>query len=134
VYFRFYFAMALLDDGEAERIRDGTATTSHAPTLVAWIRALLDDRKSRNALLLRLTRELQHVRGRLRQAARYLDGLVGNVQRAAGEPWPGQLPCPVCGAPVLKLATRQDPSVAGSRVVVHVHADGKRCEGRPDPR
>jgi hypothetical protein len=130
--FRFIFAMALLEDSEADRIAEGLRTTQHAPTLAGWGRALLEDRRARSALILRLSRELQHVRGRLRQAARYLDGLLGNVQMATREPWGGKQPCPVCGAAAVRVATRSEPSRPGAHVVVHIHPDGKRCE-RPDP-
>ena len=129
IYFRSIFAMVLLDDAEAERIAHGLASTSHGPTLAGWIRALLDDRKARSALILRLSRELHHARYRLRQAARYLDGLLGNVQMVSREPWGGKLPCPHCGAPAIRVGTRSEPSQTGAHLLVHVHPDGKRCEG-----
>ncbi len=128
IYFRLIFAMALLDDSEAERIAHGLASTSHGPTLAGWIRALLDDRRARSALILRLSRELHHARRRLRQAARYLDGLLGNVQMVSREPWGGKLPCPHCGAPAIRVGTRSEPSQPGAHVLVHVHPDGKHCD------
>jgi hypothetical protein len=120
--------MPLLDDSEAERIAEGLRATQHAPTLAGWARALLEDRRARSAVILRLSRELHHVRQRLRQAAKYLDGLVGNVEVSAREPWRDKQSCPVCGAVAVRVATRSDPSRAGGHVLVHLHPDGKKCE------
>ena len=69
----------MLSDHEAEEIARGRRAGTGGPILLKWIDQLLADRLER-------TRQLEHARGRLAQAFRYLDGLLRDVQRPKAGP------------------------------------------------
>jgi hypothetical protein len=107
----------MLTDEDAARIEANTATADRA-TLARWVADLLADRRWRTTLLQGQTRRVAYTRKRLKQAAAYLDGLLRQAQDEAGAAWPGQLPCPHCGAPALMVrAEQRDQGYA----VVHDH-------------
>jgi len=83
------------------------------PLVLKSIDQLLRDRKER-------IQQLEHLRRRLGQAFRYLDGLVRNVQRprAAGEQ---RLVCPKCRKPYIRLAGLSPNGM------VYYHADRSEC-------
>jgi hypothetical protein len=132
--FRYYFAMALLRDGDVRQmelaIRDKHGSTDPA-ILTRWVAQLLADRQARTAVIQRLARQAHHVRGRLAQAARYFDGLIDEMERTSREPWPGKLPCPTCGASAEQVRAEFRPDDARGHVLVHQHADGTVCEPKP---
>jgi hypothetical protein len=104
----------MLSDEEARRICD-LATCADRGTLLRWVGELLEDRRERSALLQGLARQLAHLRRRLRQASKYLDGLLQRAEEILGEPWAGKLPCPHCGAPaVLGRAEQRNEARAPS--------------------
>jgi hypothetical protein len=107
----------MLSDHEAEQIARGRREGIGGPILLKWIDQLLADRVDR-------IRQLEHVRQRLRQAFRYLDGLVRDAQypRAALKPSPL---CPHCREPYVHAAGR---SPAG---IVYVHSEGRQCQDWP---
>jgi len=117
----------MLSDEEARRIRD-LATSADRGTLLRWVGELLEDRRERSALLQGLARQLAHLRRRLRQASKYLDGLLQRAEGTTREPWPGKLPCPHCGAPAVLVRAEQRSE---GHVVVHAHPDGVHCERPP---
>jgi hypothetical protein len=120
----------VLPDHEAERIEAGLDSADRA-TLARWVRALLDDRRTRTSLLQGQTRRLSFARKRLAQASTYLDGLLRTAEEEAQTAWPGKLPCPHCGAPIATVKAEQ--RVQG-HAVVHQHPDGQCCEGPPAGR
>src|SRR5262249_24365318 len=128
-YIRFYFAMPFLKDSEARAA--GELTTREPPSiLVQWIRRLLDDRKERIAIEQRLARHIAHLKRRLAQAFKYLDGLTGEAAEDMRRLWPDKkIPCPGCGAPFDKVV--MDPMGAGGAgagcVAEYHHADGTTC-------
>ena len=127
--FALYSPMGFLRDNEARAAAElADAKRVASPQLAEAVHRLLDDRRARTALLHRISRELQHVRGRLAQASRYLEGLLANVQRTAGTPWPGKVPCPLCGAPADQVVSEYRTQDQQGHVLVHAHADGTRCE------
>ena len=108
--FRFIFAM--LSDREAEEIERGRRQKVGGPIVLKWVDQLLADRRER-------IRQLEHLRKRMHQAFRYLDGLVrGEVPPAepAGKPM-----CPMCGKPYLRA------SGVSPRGIVYTHADRNEC-------
>jgi hypothetical protein len=121
--------MPILPDPDAARISDEVARCSDRATMTRWIRALLEDRKARSALILSLSRQLHHVRGRLAQATKYLDGLLGKAHESSREPWPKQLFCEHCGAPADSAAAM--PQVPTGHQIVTRHPDGTTCHERP---
>ena len=106
----------MLSDHEAAEIARARRSGIGGPILLKWVDQLLADRLER-------IRQLDHLRERLRQAFRYLDGLVRDVQRprAASTPAP---PCPLCGKPYLRAAGRS------SSGIVYVHTGGRECRPR----
>ena len=64
----------MLSDHEAEEIVRARRQGIGGPILLKWIDQLLADRRERIV-------QLEHLRKRLSQAFRYLDGLVRDVQR-----------------------------------------------------
>jgi hypothetical protein len=128
--------VALLSDSEAARIADEVARCSDRATMTRWVRSLLEDRKARSGLILRLARELHHARGRLAQAASYLDGILGKAHDATREPWPKQLPCEHCGAPAETVAAI--PTTPTGHRIETRHPDGTVCHPKakadPPPR
>lgn len=125
----------MLPDPEAQRISDQVDRSDRA-TLVRWVRALLEDRKARSALILGLSRQLHHARRRLAQAASYLDGLLAKAHDATRVPWPKQDLCERCGAPV--DSAKAVPIKPTGHQLVTGHPDGTTCHenGRqtPSPR
>jgi hypothetical protein len=62
------------------------AKTSSPEVLRRWLGQLRADRRARSALIQSLSRQLQHLRERIRQAGDHLDGLtVGAMQVAGGD-------------------------------------------------
>ena len=107
----------MLSDPEAEEIARGRTQGVGGPLLMKWVDQLLADRRERIS-------QLEHVRKRLNQAFRYLDGLVKDVQRpAAARPSPPAAPvkCPVCGKPYVRSAG------LSPRGAVYFHADRREC-------
>ncbi len=119
----------MLSDPEAQRIADQVGNCADRGTMTRWVRSLLDDRKARSALILGLSRQLHHTKGRLAQAAKYLDGLLDKAHQRTREPWPKQDICPRCGAPA-DSAKALPTKPAGHRVVTG-HPDGTTCEAEP---
>jgi hypothetical protein len=78
-------------------------SASSPEVLRRWLGQLLADRRARSALIESLSRRIHHLRERIRQASAYLDGLTEGAMKVAAEPWPGKLPCPRCGAPVVMV-------------------------------
>ena len=126
--------MGLLKDSEAWRIEQAI-NDKHAvadpATLTRWVRELLEDRRARTAVIQKVSRQAHYVRGRFAQAARYLDGLLDELERMSREPWPGKLPCPICGAPIEQVRAEFRPDDARGHVLVHQHADGTKCGAKP---
>jgi len=100
--------------------------------LERWVRELLADRRARTSVIQRLARQTHHLRQRLGQAARYLEGLVEEMGETAREPWPKQLPCPHCGASAELV--RAVPAPGGAHVLVHDHPNGQQCAPSPAAR
>jgi len=120
----FAYSSPMLADDDANRI-EFELVRADKPTLVRWVKELLDDRRARSGLLQAEARRLAHLRQRLKQAADYLDGLALKAQEEVAAPWKGKLPCPHCGAPASGVRAEQRPQ---GHVVVHDHPDGKTCE------
>lgn len=116
----------MLSDPEAQRIADQAGNCADRATMTRWVRALLEDRKARSALILSLSRQLHHTRKRLAQAAQYLDGLLGKAHEATRQPWPKQDVCERCGAPV--NAVRALPQKPTGHRQVTGHPDGTTCD------
>lgn len=112
-YFRFTFAM--LSDREAEEIERGRLQKVGGPVVLKWIDQLLADRRER-------VRQLEHLRKRLSQAFRYLDGLVRDARQPSA-PAPQKLGCPMCGKPYVRA------SGISPRGIVYSHADQSECRG-----
>ncbi len=113
----------MLLDEEAERI-EREASRADRPTLERWVKALLDDRRARTAMLQGQTRRVAYAMRRLRQATDYLAGLLQMAQEEAAAAWPGKLPCPHCGAPSVRVRAEQRPQ---GHEIVHDHPDGVHC-------
>lgn len=118
-----------MPDDQVARIEADLASADR-PTLARWVRELLDDRRARSALLLGQTRRLSYTRRRLRQAFRYLDGLLVKAVQEAQAAWPSQLPCPQCGAPLSGVRAEQTQQ---GHAIVHDHPDGMHCGQPPHP-
>jgi plasmid stabilization system protein ParE len=103
----------MLSDHEAEEIARGRREGVGGPILLKWVDQLLADRLER-------IRQLEHLRERLRQAFRYLDGLVRAAQRPSAAPTAAPL-CPHCRKPYVRAAGRSPAAI------VYVHADGREC-------
>jgi hypothetical protein len=104
----------MLSDHEAEEIVRGRRGGIGGPILLKWIDQLLADRLER-------IRQLEHLRQRMSQAFRYLDGLIRDVQhpRAPLKPAPN---CPHCRQTYVRAVSRSP------RGVIYVHADHRECE------
>jgi hypothetical protein len=120
----------VLLDPEAQRISDQVDRSDRA-TLVRWVRALLEDRKARSALILSLSRQLHHARRRLTQAAGYLDGLLAKAHDVTRQPWPKQELCERCGAPV--DSAKAVPVKPTGHHLVTGHPDGTTCHENKEP-
>ncbi len=103
----------MLSDREAEEIERARKRGISGPLVGKWLDQLLDDRRER-------VRQLEHLRQRLHQAFRYLDGLVREATQARPVNLKN-LPCPRCGKPY----ERATGDSGGS--VTYQHADGRRC-------
>lgn len=104
----------MLSDREAEEIERGRQHKVGGPIVLKWVDQLLADRRER-------IRQLAHLRQRMRQAFRYLDGLVGNDSpppKARAETKPV---CPMCGKPYVRA------SGVSPRGIVYTHADRNEC-------
>ena len=112
--------MSLLSDDQAARLRGLT----FGGTAGQWIRALLDDRAERVALALRVSRQIEIARRDLGRGERdrELEQILTAAKKTADAPWPNQLPCAKCGAPMIRIGTD------GARhAMVVTHPDGRRC-------
>ena len=130
--------MGFLSDSDAERASRLSAS-SGAQELVRWLRALLDDRAQRVALIQRLSRHIHYLRRRQKQAAEYLDKVAAAAHAESMRPWPGKLPCDVCGAAPDRLSAdlkgdaRGGPGSAPGHELVTYHPDGKQCRRSEAP-
>ncbi len=106
----------MLTDREAEEIERGRRRGVGGPVVLKWIDQLLADRRDR-------IRQLEHLRRRLDQAFRYLDGLVRNIQRPQPEKsaQPGRPVCPKCGKSY-ERASGESPNG-----IIYFHADRSEC-------
>lgn len=121
----------MLSDREAEEIERGRQQRVGGPIILKWLDQLLLDRRER-------IQQLEHLRRRLNQAFRYLDGLVRDVQRGpsskpAGRPnatptagpAPSRPPtrpvCPACAQPYVQAHGRSPNGIA------YMHDDGREC-------
>jgi hypothetical protein len=120
----------VVHDEDAERIASGVGSADRA-TLARWVGELLADRAWRSGLLQQEARQLAALRGRLRQASEYLEGLVVKAEETARAPWQGRQPCPQCGAAAVLVRGDLRSDGKDGHVVVHHHPDGGRCEVRP---
>ena len=76
----------MLTDRDADQIERGRRAGVGGPLVLKWIDQVLADRRERIL-------PLEHLRRRLSQAFRYLDGFVRDVQRAlAAGPYPRRHP------------------------------------------
>ena len=112
-YFRLIFAM--LSDREVEEIERGRLNKVGGPIVLKWIDQLLADRRER-------VRQLEHLRKRLSQAFRYLDGLVRDARQPAAVA-PQKPLCPMCRKPYLRA------SGVSPTGIVYSHADQSECRG-----
>jgi hypothetical protein len=104
----------MLSNGEAEEIERGRKQgISAGPILTKWVDALLADRRER-------VKQIEHLRRRLNQAMRYLDGLFADLQRGRHLQLP-RPPCPMCRKTYVQ-ARGLSPNG-----LIYVHADGKEC-------
>jgi len=106
----------MLTDREAEEIERGRRAGVGGPLILKWIDLLLADRKER-------IRRVEHLRCRLGQAFRYLDGLVRDIEGPTlGASKTGSRPlCPKCG----KQYDRATGLSPGG--IVFFHADRNEC-------
>lgn len=88
--------------------------TSEAPLVLRWLDQLLADRRER-------IQQLEHLRRRLNQAFRYLDGLVLNVQRGPISR-PGSVRCTRCGQPC------EETRATSTSGIAYRHPEGKQCQ------
>src|SRR5438128_5110485 len=119
-YLRFFFALRMLTDREAEEIeRRRREGVSGGPIVLAWVDRLLADRKER-------VRQIQYLRQRLNQAFRYLDGLLRDA--AVGQrPSTRRPTCASCGKPYARAYGISPHGIA------YVHADGRECRHDDSP-
>jgi hypothetical protein len=113
----------MLSDKEAASIeRQRREGVVGGPLVLSWVDRLLADRKAR-------VEQLRYLQRRLRQAFKYLDGLITNAgeMRAAysgtggghGERTPAV--CPVCAMPYLRAVGDRPAPIA------YEHDGGRRC-------
>ncbi len=93
----------MLSDRDAEEIERGRMQRVGGPVVLKWVDQLLQDRRER-------IQQLEHLRKRLHQAFRYLDGLVREA-RHAQQVNPRDLACPKCGRPYERAASRPPDGV-----------------------
>jgi hypothetical protein len=106
----------MLTDREVDEIERGRRTGVGGPLVLKWIDQLLADRRERIA-------QLEHLRRRLNQAFRYLDGLVRDLRRPAAAP-AAPRPQPTCPKCSKRYARASGDSANG---VVYIHADRSEC-------
>lgn len=85
------------------------------PIVFKWIDQLLADRRER-------IQQLEHLRKRLSQAFRYLDGLMRNVEAPPPISRSGPV-CPMCRKPYVRAAG------VSPQGIVYFHADRSECRG-----
>jgi hypothetical protein len=119
--------VALLSDKQAAEIerqrRDGVVG---GPLVATWVDRLLADRKAR-------VEQIRYLQRRLRQAFKYLDGLItheGELRKPYSAPPAPEEPsaarpviCPVCATPYQRARGLSPNGIA------YEHADGRRCRG-----
>lgn len=118
--------MALLSDKQAAEIerqrRDGVVG---GPLVATWVDRLLADRKAR-------VEQIRYLQRRLRQAFKYLDGLItheGELRKPYSAPAapeerpPKPVLCPVCATPYQRAMGLSPNGIA------YEHANGRRCRG-----
>jgi hypothetical protein len=127
--------MGFLTDSDAERASRLSASST-PQDLARWLRALLEDRAQRVALIQRLSRHIHYLRRRQKQAAEYLDKVAAAAHAESMRPWPNKLPCAVCGAAPDHLSAdlKGDArhGAAGHQLVTY-HPDGTVCRQRDAP-
>lgn len=110
-YLRFIFAM--LSDREADEIERGRRARVVGPIVLKWIDDLLADRRER-------VQQIAHLRRRMGQAFRYLDGLMREPatppRSTAATPT-----CPKCRHAYVR-ATGVSP-----QGIVYRHTNGSEC-------
>ena len=106
----------MLTDREAEEIERARRAKAGGPIVLKWVDQLLADRRDR-------IRQLEHLRKRLRQAFRYLDGLVGEAQGPALPSSHDKPVCPSCGKGYVQA------SGVSPQGILYVHADRRECRG-----
>ena len=109
----FALVSPMLSDRDAEEIERGRRQKVGGPVVLKWLDQLLQDRRER-------IQQLEHLRRRLRQAFRYLDGLVGEA-RQAQQVNPRDLACPKCGRPYERAVGRSPDGIT------YFHPSGERC-------
>jgi hypothetical protein len=77
----------MLSDREADKIERDRRQRVGGPVVLKWLDQLLQDRRER-------VQQLEHLRKRLHQAFRYLDGLVGEARQGQSV---NLMRCPKCG-------------------------------------
>lgn len=112
----------LMEDVHVERVLRNARAGHRDPR---DLNDLASDREARVAIEQKLARQIHHLRKRLAQAAKYLDGLANEAQRTASTPWERQQPCEICGAPAIKHRTELNPK--GGHLMVIDHPDGTSC-------
>jgi hypothetical protein len=107
----------MLSDRQAEEIERGRRSRVVGPIVFKWIDDLLADRRER-------VQQLAHLRQRLAQAFRYLDGLTRAAIVSPPAPRSASSPaCPICRRPYVR-ATGVSP-----QGIVYTHADARECRG-----
>ena len=104
----------MLSDREADEIERGRRAHVGGPIVLKWVDQLLADRRER-------VRQLEYLRQRLRQAFRYLDGLVRDAQEAPPAAPRERPSCPACGKPYVRA------SGVSPRGIVYTHSDRREC-------
>lgn len=116
----------MLSEDEVRRIAELRVAD---PVARQWLDRLLGDRRHLVAVIQGLARQVHHLRGRMKQAAAYLDGLAEKAEQTAKAPWPSKLACPRCGAAVDRLSVDYRPDEG--HALIHTHPDGTACGGKP---
>jgi hypothetical protein len=115
----------VLSDKEAAAIeRERREGVVGGPLVLTWLDRLLADRKER-------VEQIRYLQRRLRQAFKYLDGLItngGELRAPYRSPAPGRdgrrsspVVCPVCGKPYVRAAG------LSPRGIMYEHEGGQRC-------
>lgn len=114
----------MISDKEAAAIeRQRREGVVGGPLVLTWVDRLLADRKER-------VEQIRYLQRRLRQAFKYLDGLVtngGELRALYSAPAAGEggrsspVVCPVCRKPYVRAAG------LSPRGIVYEHQGGQRC-------